>query len=471
MRRVTSAKPLPARRAVVGLALLALVVFAAPEGVPASAQAPSPAATDAFPGPLVTAPDDLTLSNMGATTEAGEPLPPNAGATVWLSFVATHRAAAGTVVSADFPVFVAAYEGDQLASLHEVAFGNRSAVGLFALVFTTTPGNTYHLQIGSEGLAAARGTVTLRLLPEGDPPPNDAFPGTRITALPFEDRASTTFATLAPGEPALFGATVWYAYTATAAARLLADTVGSDFATRVAVYDEATRTLPGGRPVVSHGRCDGVDSVVLDVGAGETVWFQVGGEGFPGERGLLRFTVKPRPAAQAVNPRCALAPVGDLAATATFGAETPDRPFRAPGEREAQVVVTWGYEAAFTGSFHLRRQLWNAFSDVVPPAVDVALLPASADGRHRFSETVRLAPGSRACYDVRAVQGELSGPVARACTERAPAAPVAPGPPDAGSGRAIRGAGGERALAAGAVLLAASLLIASSARVARGRPR
>src|SRR3972149_10853946 len=61
-------------------------------------------------------------------------------------------------------------------------------------------------------------------------PPNDDFPGTTISSLPFTDTVDTAGATDEPGEPfcgANLGLAVWYSYTPATDGSLGAQLTGS----------------------------------------------------------------------------------------------------------------------------------------------------------------------------------------------------------------------------------------------------
>ena len=127
-------------------------------------------------------------------------------------------------------------------------------------------------------------------------PANDDFPGIPISSLPFTDSQNTQDATVEPGEPAsecLFGlpaaATVWYTYTPSADGVLAASTAGSDFDLLLAVWTQSS--FPGGglAEVGCTDPFNGQTTVAVEVEAGRTYYFQIGGFEFGDPTGQLSF--------------------------------------------------------------------------------------------------------------------------------------------------------------------------------------
>jgi hypothetical protein len=269
-----------------------------------------------------------------------------------------------------------------------------------------------------------------------------------------------------------FGATVWYSYTAPRDQRLLAAFGPTDgafpFEFRMAVYDEDTRSLPGGRALTRGPACDFHEPVILEVAAGETLWFQLGGAGFPGERGKGLFRLHEIAPDSMQDPRCALAPVSNLRGGTFF-----DRASSFYG------AVLWDYDGGFTGHFELRYEPLVGERAASPLSL-IESLPASASGSYRFDFPFLVASTVR-CFEVKPVVGELAGPSRRTClTANTPRLPgtsppepptTPPGPPKAGNSMTQeRADAGIPLLLAGASLcLAVGALLALAVRQARGR--
>jgi hypothetical protein len=126
------------------------------------------------------------------------------------------------------------------------------------------------------------------------PPGNDSFASAAQISepLPFNDSLDTTEATTETDEPAPcgnIGATVWYVFTPTTDVALSAGTHQSDFDTVLAVH---TGTSLNSLSLVDCNNNFGAllqSHVAFHALAGETYWFQVGGNN--GATGALTFTL------------------------------------------------------------------------------------------------------------------------------------------------------------------------------------
>lgn len=146
-------------------------------------------------------------------------------------------------------------------------------------------------------------------------PPNDeCVTATTVDALPFSARIDTSLATSAPTDPMQTctgqqnSASVWYRFTAPAAAMLMVGTTGSGYDTVLAAYTGTCSAL-------SETACDDdgggrlASRMQVEVGAGQTVLFEVSAFGSV-SGGDLRFEILEIPAYERVAPD----PIGD-----TFG--------------------------------------------------------------------------------------------------------------------------------------------------------
>lgn len=132
---------------------------------------------------------------------------------------------------------------------------------------------------------------------EAAPPPNDGFAGRKVVAsLPYEDVQNTAEATVEPGEPsACFGEsesgnTVWYQFTPSADSVIVADTLGSDFDTVVAVYT-GTSLVDLHQVACEDDTQSSLQARVAFSAAGGTTYFvQVGG--YFGDSGTLLFRMR-----------------------------------------------------------------------------------------------------------------------------------------------------------------------------------
>ena len=121
---------------------------------------------------------------------------------------------------------------------------------------------------------------------------NDSFDAAYvIPAVPFTARTTTQSATREPGEStacAPVGGTAWYRYTAAADERLLALTLGSDYALSLGVFTGSS--VNGMQPVGCNNGPGGKAQVGFRANKGETYYFQV--TGVTGG-GSLVFSVNP----------------------------------------------------------------------------------------------------------------------------------------------------------------------------------
>ena len=226
-----------------------------------------------------------SLSIVGATTEPGEPPPPCApvGGTVWYSFTpAADVSIAADTLGSNFNTVLAAFTGSDFATLQPVgcqAFGNRLTLDLRA-------GTTYYFQVG--GFPSETGNLVFNVAAVVRPANDNFANATSIASLPFMVSLSTQGATTEPGEPpstcAPVGSTVWYSFTPAADVRLAADTLGSNFNTVLSAFtgsDFATLQPVGCQAFGNR--------LVLELSAGTTYYFQIGG--LLGETGNLVFNV------------------------------------------------------------------------------------------------------------------------------------------------------------------------------------
>ena len=127
-------------------------------------------------------------------------------------------------------------------------------------------------------------------------PPNDNFPGTTISSLPFTDTVDTAGATDEPGEPfcgANLGLAVWYSYTPATDGFLRAELTGSISYGFIGVH--AGDSLASLTCAAAGGYIPPPDELsqpaVFEATGGVTYRFQVGVGGFPAQTGVLTFTL------------------------------------------------------------------------------------------------------------------------------------------------------------------------------------
>ena len=189
-----------------------------------------------------------TGSNVGATTESGEPLdftidgtPVTTGKTVWWKWVAP--ASGGYVfdtIDSQFDNVLGIFTGTDVAALSEVDVEyNPGGDFTDAAVFHADAGTTYYVQVGGNG-GDWDGDIVLHWRPNGLS--NDDFAG----AIVLDDdngslQASNVEATIESGEPdpsEAIGKTVWYEWTpgSSGFATFSVDTDPTDAYAALAVY-------------------------------------------------------------------------------------------------------------------------------------------------------------------------------------------------------------------------------------------
>jgi hypothetical protein len=256
---------------VVGAAVICVAVAL---GSTASATPPN----DDFPGTAITSlPFTETVDTSGATDQPGEPFCGSlfvTGLTVWHNFTPS----ADTILMADtsgsdYYTYHAVYTGSSLADLTCVGFGGLDLqFQPHPAVIEAKAGQTYYFQAGSSSSPPETGSLTFNLR-EGSPPPNDDFPGIEITNIPFSHTVDATFATADADEDPMFSPIVWFNYTPPKDATLVADTLGSEYKTHLALRNSKTG---GFSSHPADANCGLADIVVFQAKAGETVYFEVG---------------------------------------------------------------------------------------------------------------------------------------------------------------------------------------------------
>jgi hypothetical protein len=171
-------------------------------------------------------------------------------------------------------------------------------------------GTVYYVQIGGRNAIKGDGDLTISLSPF---PENDycadATPINEVTDLPF----TTTMAHVSGQDPGCGGATpvdIWYAYTPTVTGIALFDLCGSDFDTRLAIWDAC-----GGSVLACNDDDDYCDAgslqsyITMEVTEGVVYFVQVGGYDTDIGDGDLTISVVP----EGTNDDCANAtPINEV---------------------------------------------------------------------------------------------------------------------------------------------------------------
>jgi hypothetical protein len=212
-------------------------------------------------------PFTTSADTRGATTDPADPVPSCTGengreASVWYTFTPAGDQRVEVGVSSDYPASVTAFSGSP-GALSEVACG----FPFSGFSFSALGGQTYYLMVGG----APGGNLVLSV--QGFPPPaNDDFAGAiQIASLPFSDGRDTRGATASPDDPIPSCApfpfpTVWYAFTPVETARVEFNSLGSSYATALAVFT-------GGPGVFSEVACTAATGNVRFTATGGTTHY------------------------------------------------------------------------------------------------------------------------------------------------------------------------------------------------------
>jgi hypothetical protein len=236
-----------------------------------------------------------TLSNAGATTQAGESLTPmNAGgrdacirsadgmqysrvaATLWWSVTGTGRPITVTTSGSTFDTHLAIFAGgvDGPADCQDAKGAPES------ITFASSPGQVYRVQVGgcAENMplgCTSAATGTIRVLASSPPPANDAVAAAAALATGRPVTGDNYAATEEPGELLAcrgrsYGRTVWYRWVAPTSGSAAFTVSGG--AAAMAVYTAK------GRPLGCDATPGSAARVAVAVSPGE-YFVQVGGGG------------------------------------------------------------------------------------------------------------------------------------------------------------------------------------------------
>ena len=260
--------------------------------------ATDPPPNDAFDDAQVIAgplPLTVTGTSVDATKEPGEPAHSGitGGQSVWYSWTAP---ISGAVVvescNSDFFSVLAAYTGDDVASLTEVGVHLAAPCLLGEVVaLDAVAGVTYSIAIDGRIGDAGAVLVTIRA---ATPPPNDDFDDAAMVGahLPVTASGTNLDATKEEGEPFHAGnqggSSVWYSWTPATDGRVVIETCDSGMDTLLGVYvGDSVGALT---PVESSNDACGTGSVVqIDAVGGTT--YRIAVDGLLGNTGIGQGTV------------------------------------------------------------------------------------------------------------------------------------------------------------------------------------
>jgi outer membrane protein assembly factor BamB len=224
-------------------------------------------------------------SNVGATAEPGEPAILNfaPAASLWWEWTpATTAPVRLSTTGSGYDTLVAVYRGTSLGDLSLVA-GNDDDGGVTTsrLEFTAQAGVTYQIKV--DGKNGGTGATFMDI---GVVPANDAFAAAQvITGRSVRIDAANANCTRESGEPRILnsagGKSLWYRWTAPAAARFQIAVTSDGFDPLLAVYTGTTLanlTLVGANDNLATTGTDTGSLVTLEAVAGTTYYFQIDGK-------------------------------------------------------------------------------------------------------------------------------------------------------------------------------------------------
>jgi V8-like Glu-specific endopeptidase len=278
-----------------------------------------------------------------ATREPGEPVHvglPNAGHSLWWSWVPP---VSGAVVlftwGSDFDTTLAVYTGGSLGSLTDVTSNDDRESGdtTSLVVFRAEEGTEYQIAVEDYWSRGGRLVLTWLLLTSTDPPENDAFEGRALIEGPSGRVVSANLlASEETGEPDHAGnpggRSLWWKWVAPDSGILSLDSVGSNVATLLAVYEGGSIDRLSSVTSASAGDA----ARILQVEAGREYQIAIDGADASGGILVLRWLFAPR---------CGLeleAPASPLPSDGATGVDT-------------DVSLRWG-----DGSFQVRGVIYGA---------------------------------------------------------------------------------------------------------------
>jgi hypothetical protein len=236
-------------------------------------------------------------TNVGATTETGEPDPGPApsSASVWFEWTpVASTLVAVTACDSDFATHIAVYTGDDVTNLVTAGGGDRRCGQRGAATFAATAGTTYRVRVA--GVGGATGNFTLRIAP-ATPPANDDFdqaealPGSLPVAVP----GSTLDATREVGEPpidAVSASSVWFSWTPDVTTLVEVATCGGEGLAVLAVYTGAA-LVDLDRVASNSFGCANGSTVTMLAEAATTYW--IAADGYDVGQFTLTITQATRP--------------------------------------------------------------------------------------------------------------------------------------------------------------------------------
>jgi len=218
------------------------------------------------------------------------------------------------------------------------------------ITFAAIAGHEYLIEIGGHNSAVNTGLLSISCAGQTTPSTlkdkcSNAQPGGNVTDLPF-DTSNATFD--GPGI-CMTSPNMWYKYTATCSGEATVSLLGSNYDTKLAVYDGGDCNPTSARLIECNDDFgSGYQSqITFTAVAGSQYLIEIGGYGSATGEGVLNVSCTGQPGPQPSKDDCSDAkPIGDVTDLAF---DTTDATFDGPGRCMTSPNIWYIYTASCTG--------------------------------------------------------------------------------------------------------------------------
>ena len=302
---------------------------------------------------------DLSFTTVNATASG---INPGCGGSnpidIWYAYTATQTGSASIdLCGSDYDTRLAIYSlcGGTMLDCNDDECDLQSVIAIDVL-----SGTTYYLQIGGYNAITGNGDLTIGVVPQGT---NDdcanATAINEVTDLVF----TTTGATAGGDNPGCGGTNpvdIWYAYTATSTGIAAFDLCGSNYDTRLAIWDACSGNVLACNDDNDYCSTGSLQSYVpMAVVSGNTYYVQVSGYNTNTGNGDLTIAVSPYPTNDDCANAIAIGEVADLAYSTIASKASGVNP--GCGGATDPKDIWYAYTATQTGSaqFDLCGSIYN----------------------------------------------------------------------------------------------------------------
>jgi hypothetical protein len=220
------------------------------------------------------------------------------------------------------------------------------------LTLGVVAGNHYLIEIGGYGTKKGQGKLTITCESATCPPVNDDCPNATPISEVWHRHFDTRCAT--PDGPSfcMYGPNIWYRYTASCTGEVTVSLCGSEYDTKLAVYDRSSCYLSQSDLIDCNddASCGYQSELTFDATAGNQYLIEIGGYKDETGRGQLTITCQGQqpPDQHPTNDDCVNAkPVGDVT---NMSFNTTLATFDGPGIYMTSPNIWYCYTASCTGT-------------------------------------------------------------------------------------------------------------------------